>query len=85
MLVFRTKHGAARRRRSTEIRASEQARQWDRQRADIHPALVSERLASIEAEKSRKSSRLRTLSRMLTMLVPSVFYPFATMREEQRP
>ncbi len=41
---------AARRRRSTEIRASEQARQWDRQRGDIHPALVSERLASVEAE-----------------------------------
>ncbi len=42
--------GAARRRRSTEIRASEQARQWDRQRPDIHTALVSERLASVEAE-----------------------------------
>src|SRR6266487_2140012 len=41
---------AARRRCSTEIRASEQARQWDRQRGDIHPALVSERLASVEAE-----------------------------------
>src|SRR5207237_7391285 len=41
---------AARRRRNTEIRASEQARQWDRQRGDIHPALVSERLASVEAE-----------------------------------
>ncbi len=41
---------AARRRRSTEIRASEQARQWDRQRSDIHTALVSERLASVEAE-----------------------------------
>ena len=43
--------GAARRRRSTEIRASEQARQWDRQRQDIHPAIVSERLANIEAMK----------------------------------
>jgi hypothetical protein len=43
--------GAARRRRSTEIRASEQARQWDRQRSDIHPAVVSEHLATIEAEK----------------------------------
>ena len=42
--------GAARRRRSRDLRASEQARQWDRQRSDIHPALVSERLASIEAE-----------------------------------
>jgi hypothetical protein len=43
--------GAARRRRSTEIRANEQARQWDRQRQDIHPAIVSEQLASIEAKK----------------------------------
>ena len=43
--------GTARRRRSTEIRASEQARQWDRQRQDIHPAIVSEHLASIEAKK----------------------------------
>jgi hypothetical protein len=43
--------GAARRRRSTEIRASEQARQWDRQRPDIHPAIVSEHLANIEAKK----------------------------------
>ncbi len=41
---------AARRRRSIEIRASEQARQWDRQRPDIHPALVSERLAEVQAE-----------------------------------
>lgn len=43
--------GAARRRRSTEIRAHEQARQWDRQRQDIHPAEVVERLASVEAKK----------------------------------
>ena len=43
--------GAARRRRSTEIRASEQARQWDRQREDIHPSEVLERLANIEAKK----------------------------------
>ena len=42
---------ASRRRRSTEIRASEQARQWDRQRGDIHPAIVSEQLADIEAKK----------------------------------
>jgi hypothetical protein len=41
---------AARRRRSTEIRASEQARQWDLQRPDIHTALVSERLAEVQAE-----------------------------------
>ena len=43
--------GAARRRRSTEIRANEQARQWDRQREEIHPAEVTERLAEIETKK----------------------------------
>jgi hypothetical protein len=43
--------GHARKRRSAEIRASEQARQWDRQRQDMHPAEVVERLASIEANK----------------------------------
>lgn len=43
--------GTARRRRSTEIRASEQARQWDRQRQDIHPGEVVERLASLETKK----------------------------------
>jgi hypothetical protein len=41
--------GHARKRRSAEIRASEQARQWDRQRQDIHPAEVMERLASVGA------------------------------------
>lgn len=41
--------GAARRSLRTEIRASEQARQWDRQRQDIHPAEVAQRLARIEA------------------------------------
>src|SRR2546428_5434082 len=40
----------ARRRRSAEIRQVEQTRQWDRQRQDIHPAIVSEHLASIEAK-----------------------------------
>jgi hypothetical protein len=43
--------GAARKRRSAEIRASEQSRQWDRQREDIHPSEVLERLASVEAKK----------------------------------
>jgi transposase len=42
---------SSRKRRSIEIRASEQARQWDRQRQDIHPAEVAERLASIEAKQ----------------------------------
>ena len=48
--------GAARRRRSTEIRAGEQARQWDPQRQDIHPAEVVERLASIEARTPKPAT-----------------------------
>src|SRR5436853_6083252 len=44
---------SARKRRSAEIRASEQSRQWDRQREDIHPAEVLERLASVEAKKPK--------------------------------
>ncbi len=44
--------GRARKRRSAEIRAGEQGRQWDRQREDIHPAEVLERLASIETKKT---------------------------------
>src|SRR6266581_207573 len=43
--------GTARRSLRAEIRQVEQARQWDRQRGDIHPAIVSEHLATIEAEK----------------------------------
>jgi hypothetical protein len=42
--------GHARKRRSAEIRACEQARQWDRQREDIHPAEVLERLAAVSAK-----------------------------------
>jgi len=45
--------GSHRKRRSTEIRAREQSRQWDRQREDIHPAEVLERLASIEAKQAK--------------------------------
>jgi hypothetical protein len=43
--------GSARKRRSTEIRQIEQSRQWDRQREEIHPAEVTERLADIETTK----------------------------------
>jgi hypothetical protein len=43
--------GSHRKRRSAEIRAREQSRQWDRQREDIHPAEVLERLASVQAKK----------------------------------
>jgi transposase len=41
--------GKGRKRRNAEVRASEQSRQWDRQRQDIHPAEVIERLARVEA------------------------------------
>jgi Mu transposase, C-terminal len=43
--------GAHRHRRRTRIRQVEQSRQWDRQRDDLHPADVLERLASLEAQK----------------------------------
>src|SRR5437667_3058622 len=46
---------SARKRRSAEVRASEQSRQWDRQREDIHPAEVLERLASVETKKPKPS------------------------------
>ena len=49
--VWRHEAVHARKRRSTEIRANEQARQWDRQREEIHPAEVAERLADIEKKK----------------------------------
>jgi hypothetical protein len=50
VLVWRHEAKASRRSLRTEIRQIEQARQWDRQRSDIHPTLVSERLASVKAE-----------------------------------
>jgi hypothetical protein len=42
---------SSRKRRGAQIRASEQSRQWDRQREDIHPAEVMERLMGLEAKK----------------------------------
>ena len=54
MLVWRHEAGAARCRRSRDLRASEQARQWDRQRSDIHTAEVVERLASVEASITQR-------------------------------
>ena len=74
---------AARRRRSTEIRASEQARQWDRQRSDIHPALVAERLASVEAQ----ITQVVTLADAVPDAEPDrpvPVLPVRMMREEDR-
>src|SRR3989442_2062150 len=42
----------ARNRRSAQIRASEESRQWDRQREEIHPAEVMERLTAVTASKT---------------------------------
>lgn len=53
--------GKGKKRRGAEIRASEQSRQWDRQREDIHPAEVLERLASVE-----------TRNRAVTTIPPAV-------------
>jgi hypothetical protein len=41
----------AHKRRAAEIRQAEHSRQWDRQREDIHPAEVLERLTSLESTK----------------------------------
>jgi transposase len=74
---------ASRRRRSTEIRASEQARQWDRQRGDIHPALVSERLAEVQAE----ITQVVTLADAVPDAEPDrpvPVLPVRVMREEER-
>lgn len=43
--------GRGSKRRNAEIRQVERGRQWDRQREEIHPAEVLERLASIEEKK----------------------------------
>jgi transposase len=43
--------GRGRKRRNAEIRQVERGHQWDRQREEIHPAEVLERLASIEEKK----------------------------------
>jgi hypothetical protein len=43
--------GGARKRRAAEIRQAEQSRQWDRQREDIHPAEVLERLVSLSPKQ----------------------------------
>lgn len=49
--------GSSHKCRSARIRASEQARQWDHQREDIHPAEVLERLTSIPRVAQRDTHR----------------------------
>lgn len=43
--------GRGRKHRNAEIRQVERGRQWDRQREEIHPAEILERLASLEEKK----------------------------------
>jgi len=74
---------AARRRRSAEIRASEQARQWDRQRQDFHPAEIAEHLASIEAKK-RAVPTLPDAVPDAEPDRPVRVLPVRTIREEER-
>ena len=76
--------GAARRRRSTEIRANEQARQWDRQREDIHLAEVTERLAEIETKKLTLP-KLRRAVPDSEPDRPVRILPIRPMREEPKP
>jgi len=74
---------AARRRRSTEIRQGEQARQWNRQRPDIHPALVSERLAEVQTQ----ITQVVTLADAVPDAEPDrpvPVLPVRMMREEER-
>ncbi len=82
----RTQEEAAssRKRRSVHIRASEQSRQLDRQREDIHPAEVLERLTGLEAKKPSGLS--------LPPAVPDAepdrpvrALPIRTLREEPMP
>src|SRR5713226_4243526 len=75
--------GSHRKRRSAEIRAREQSRQWDRQRQDIHPAEVTEHLARIEAKKRA----VPTLPEAVPDAEPDrpvPVLPVRMMREEER-
>lgn len=76
--------GAARRRRSAEIRQVEQARQWDRQREDIHLAEVTERLADIE-KKKLAPPKLRRAVPDADPDRPVRILPMRPMREEPLP
>jgi hypothetical protein len=76
--------GAARRRRSAEVRQIEQGRQWDRQRQDIHTAEVAERLASIGGP----IPKVVTLPEAVPDAEPDRpvrILPVRTMREEPLP
>ncbi len=71
---------AGRKRRSAEVRASEQSRQ----REDIHPSHVLEQLASIEAS-SRKVTPLPEATPDADPDRPVRVLPIRTLRKEPQP
>jgi hypothetical protein len=75
---------AGRKRRGAEIRASEQSRQWDRQREDIHPAEVLEQLESHEAKK-RKVTPLPKATPDAEPDRPVRALPIRTLSKEPQP
>ncbi len=75
---------AGRKLRAAEVRASEQSRQWDRQREDIHPSHVLEQLASIEAS-SRKVTPLPKATPDADPDRPVRVLPIRTLRKEPQP
>jgi hypothetical protein len=75
---------AGRKRRSAEVRASEQSRQWDRQREDIHPEHVLEQLASIEMKK-RKVTPFPKATPDADPDRKSRVLPIRTLRKEPQP
>jgi hypothetical protein len=75
---------AGRKLRAAEVRASEQSRQWDRQREDIHPEHVLEQLASIETKK-RKVTPFPKATPDADPDRPVRVLPIRTLRKEPQP
>ncbi len=75
---------SSRRRRSAQIRASEKSRAYDRQREEIHPTPVLERLASL-APKPAPSRKLPPAVPNAEPDRPVRVLPIRKLREEPRP
>src|SRR5712692_7529524 len=76
--------GRARKRSSAEIRQDEHSRQWDRQRDDIHPAEVLERLTSVK-RKPATPPKLPPAVPDADADRPVRALPVRTLREEPLP
>ena len=75
---------SSRKRPSAHIRQAEQSRQLDRQREEIHPAEVLERLTSVETKKS-SSLKLPPAVPNAEPDRPVRALPIRTLREEPLP